>query len=59
MQYAMNPAARGTLHHYLGVPAGRRLPDRRLMALAADPRVPLHVRRRANVALVMRGYRKK
>jgi hypothetical protein len=59
MIWAFNPASKGTLHAYLGVPQSRKLPDSRLMILAEDKKVPLHIRRRANLALIARGYRKK
>lgn len=59
MIWAFNPKSKGALHEYLGVPQSRKLPTSKLMVLAHDQRAPLHIRRRANLALVARGYRKK
>lgn len=58
MSRAFNPAHKGELHRYLGIPQNQRIGRTRLAMLAQDPRQPLAIRRRANLALIAGGCRR-
>ena len=56
IQKALPPSSKGKLHKMLGVPASKKIPEKKLVA-AEHSKNPLE-RKRANLAKTLRGFNK-
>ena len=57
VQSAINPETKGSLHKTLGVPEGKKIPEKKLEK-AEHSKNPL-TRKRANLAETLRGFKHK